>query len=347
MKNKKIVPNIFKVIALTLFLLYPLKSGAYYGLGGIYGGSYGGIGVPYGGFGYGMYGNLYGGFGGGLYSGLYSGLGGGLFGGLYSGLYSGLGSGLYSGLYSGLGSGLYGGLYGGLGSGLYGGLGGGLGLGLSTPLNINGLGTLGGLYGLNSSLYSPSSLLGTPMLGLGGLSSSLYGLGTNSLGGLFGQSGLTSNIFRGGLSVLPSSLITRTASAITTETWVGQWLAVQNFPIPAFPLPISPTTGAMTLTLVEDTILATATGNAVLDLNTYLGGGVSLTGKSNLNIVTLTGIVQSPFIQGGLINVNITCIQDTATHMTGEYELYDFINGYYRYYQTGSFELTLQPTVII
>ena len=271
----------------------------------------------------------------------------GLYGGLNGSTY-GLGN-LYGGL--GLGTGFGGlnslGLYGTYGSGnLYGGLGLGTGLyGGNNRLGLYGTYGLGNFYGglgLGTGLYGS-------MYGLGGLYGS-YGIGTyglSGLGGFLGTSGLELLFANMLLNPGRSDAVVspRAAAALTQETWVGQWVTVNSYPLPALPI-IGNLLGPMNLSIVEDLVIGVASGHAILQSNTYLSLGVNLTGTASFGLTTFQGEIQAPLVPGGILSVKMVCIQDTATHMTGDYEVYDFFTGYYKVYESGTFDLNLVPAVI-
>lgn len=319
--NKKKIISIFTIIILIICtVLCSHQASAYYNWGEIYSnnaGLYGGYGL---GFPGGLYGSMYGLYGSGSIYGL---------GGSY-GLYGA--GGLYG--LSGLG-----GLYGSNGlNGIYG---------------LQGFGNPYGLYGLGSPYgsYAQGSLFG--LNGIGGLAS-LYGPGSSyGLGGLYGLSGLggmfglNSQGGLGSLGQLNSAAFTRAPAAVIAETWVGQWSGVQIIPLAALPAVAGATTGPMTLRLIEDPLLQTVNGSAVLEFNTFLHGGVELSGIASYALLSLNGILELPLVPGGLLNVTVNCIQDTPTHMTGDYKVHDFIAGYYKIYETGTFELELLPTLIL
>jgi len=283
--------------------------------------------------------------------------------GLYGGGYGlGFPGGLYGSMYGLYGSGsIYGsggsyGLYG--AGGLYGlsGLGGFGSNGLNGIYGLQGFGNPYGLYGSGSPYgsYAQGGLFGLNGIGSSG---SLYGLGgsygLNGLGGLYASSGLgglfglNSQGGLGNLGQLNSAAFTRSPAVVTGETWVGQWSGVQIIPLSAIPAAPVATTGPMTLRLLEDSVFQTVSGSAVLEFNTFLHGGVELSGTASYALLSLNGIVEIPLVPGGLLNVTFNCIQDTPTHMTGDYKVYDFIAGYYRIYESGTFELELLPTLII
>ncbi len=248
------------------------------------------------------------------------------------------------------------------------------GIGGLYGMGLYGLGGLYGLSGLNSGLY------GLALLGLnGGLSglSQLFGLGGfyapySSIGlDILGMTSLIKSLNKNTntivtpiatkqallpltplslpvaspVSPLPVANILGTTIlpvyiAEQAGTWVGQWIAVDSVATGIF-------AGNMTLDIVEAPFISGAvTGFAVLELNAFLGGGVSLTGTASNNIVTLKGSVQTTFGPKPL-TVDIICTLNLPTHMTGTYQVADFLGGSVKIFEVGTFKLELLPALIL
>lgn len=257
----------------------------------------------------------------------------------YYGFY---GTGLYGGigLNSTLGS-LYGGLYG--LSSLYS----GLGLyGMGSLYSGLGLYGLGGLY---NSLYSPLSFMGG-LYGLGGLG--MYGLygGLGGLNGILGTIGLMYGL--GLTNANPLTQVTQAVSPLTqltspfvtaeqAGTWTGTWISL-----------IKLQAGIINLTLVEDALGTTLTGEVNLLLNKitnsipanvsglYAGGSTfTLTGDNDAFISTTLLLVTTitPY------TIQLNCTLTSPTTMTGTYTIQDLIKLDIDY---GNFDLTLSTPVI-
>ena len=228
--------------------------------------------------------------------------------------------------------------------------------GLNGLYSIQNFGNSSGFHGLDSpyELYAQGSLFGLNCFdGLAsfygpGSSYEIYGLSRlyASLGSgvVFGRN---SQGALGSLGQLHSAVFTRAPAVVTSETWAGQWSGLQVAPLSALPAAGGATAGPMTLALLEDPVFQTVSGFAVLEFNTLLQGGIELSGVASYALLSLNGILQTALVPGGLLNVSVNCIQDTPTHMTGDYKVYDFIGGYYRIYESGTFEMELLPTLIL
>ncbi|MBN2373551.1 hypothetical protein JXL19_07185, partial [bacterium] len=226
------------------------------------------------------------------------------------------------------------------GLGLYG-LGGLYGL---SGLYGMGLYGLGGLYGALSSTYMDLMGMGFLLKSLGLLDSSTNISPTanaNALSSLIPLSPLSLT----GLPVIPSLPVAGIAGttllplyiAEQTGTWVGNWIAVDS-------TSTAIVTGRMTLDIAED-LLGGVSGFAVLELNAFLGAGVSLNGSISNNIVILQGSVLTSFGPKPL-QVDIICTVDTPAHMTGTYQVADYQGGNVKVYELGTFELQLLPALI-
>jgi hypothetical protein len=268
-------------------------------------------------------------------------------------------------LYGGLG--LYG-LGGCYGMGMYG-LGGLYG-GLSRLYNLGKLTSFGGLYGL----YGPKNFYGLGNLcGLYGF----YGLGgflgvsgkyntLNGIGGLLGSLGLLSNL--GPLNINSQNIIQATPvmTAEQAGTWIGTWSSV-----------LSSRNGIMNMTLVEDALTGTLSGEVNLLLNDvtnsipanvtgFFAIGVNIPGLSTsslgisglgsggigtlvligdnqgfLSTISTTLLLITKNIPIYIIRLN--CIMTSPISMVGTYEVEDLNT---TNVDSGEFELILTTPVI-
>ncbi|MGA1840362.1 MAG: hypothetical protein ACMUIU_07025 [bacterium] len=83
----------------------------------------------------------------------------------------------------------------------------------------------------------------------------------------------------------------------------------------------------------------------MLELNAFLGAGVTLNGTASNNIVTLQGSVQTTFGPKPL-TVDIICTLKSPTYMSGTYQIADYQGGSVKIYEIGQFELDLLPGLI-
>lgn len=124
------------------------------------------------------------------------------------------------------------------------------------------------------------------------------------------------------------------AVANQAGTWIGQWY-----------IPDTSVTGKMTLDIVQDPITGAASAFAVLELNQFLGAGISLNGTISNNIAILQGSVLTPFGPKPL-TVNMTCTLFTPTVLTGSYQIADYQGGSVKVYEVGLFELERLPALL-
>ena len=117
-------------------------------------------------------------------------------------------------------------------------------------------------------------------------------------------------------------------------TWVGEWY-----------IPNTGVIGKMTLNIVEDPLTGTASAFAVLELNPFLGAGISLNGTISNNVAILQGSVLTPFGPKPL-SVNMTCTLYSPTLLTGSYQIADYQGGSVKVYEVGLFELGILPSLL-
>ncbi|MGA1824050.1 MAG: hypothetical protein ACMUIP_05235 [bacterium] len=117
-------------------------------------------------------------------------------------------------------------------------------------------------------------------------------------------------------------------------TWVGQWY-----------IPNTGVTGKMTLDIVQDPVTGAASAFAVLELNAFLGAGISLNGTISNNVAILQGSVLTPFGPKPL-TVNMTCTLYSPTLLTGSYQIADYQGGSVKVYEVGLFELGILPSLL-
>jgi len=263
--------------------------------------------------------------------------------------FSGLGlfgSSFYGGLFWPYG---FGGLYG--MSGLYG--------GINSLYGLNGLYGLGGMYGLYGLSYPYYQ--GGMMGGLGsllGFSSMCPGF--CGLGGPLASIGLLSNL--GIMGGSPTGINQKTApiAAEQAGTWSGTWTSL-----------ITLKGGIMQMSLIEDVLTGTLSGQVNLLLNTVTNsipadvvGYISTLGPGSLGITGTGGAISTFILSGGnqsffsstlllflpslpsvitVYTIDLVCVMTSPVTIIGTYEVADI---YKLKVDSGEFNLTLTSPVI-
>lgn len=216
------------------------------------------------------------------------------------------------------------------------------------PLLPSGFGNLGLITSFSNLFASPLGQLGFSSSGLGsplqtlisgttGILNPTFGFGTSF--GAFSQPGLgilnpLSLATLSPLSVASSLPITPAAalrSAAQSGTWTGTWQSTY------IAFPILWNTGPMTLNFVEDPLLGTVVGTAVLAESRYASIPFEVAGVIVNNTITLEGFLYTGY------DCALTGYFTSPTTMSG---FYTVLGTHIPILDEGIFNLTLTPAVI-